>query len=34
LMARKGEYFKLYNMQFSNDNNSDIHKDSLKPPVE
>ena len=34
LLARKGEYFKLYNMQFSNDNHSDLHKDSLKPPEE
>lgn len=34
LMARKGEYFKLYNMQFNNDNHSDSHKDSLKPPKE
>ena len=34
LLARKGAYFKLYNMQFSNDYNSDIHKDSSKPPEE
>jgi subfamily B ATP-binding cassette protein MsbA len=34
LLARKGEYFKLYNMQFSNDNHSNSHKDSFKPPVE
>ena len=34
LLARKGEYFKLYNMQFSNDYHSNSHKDSLKPPVE
>ena len=27
LLARKGEYFKLYNMQFSNDNYSSLHKD-------
>lgn len=32
LLARKGEYFKLYHMQFSNDNHSVSFKDSLKPP--